>query len=704
MKNFRTYIATLCCMLSSSGLAQVANENTTQSMEEVVVSGQFLYSDTVNALKTPTPIVDVPQSLSLVTADDIRDRGFNSVGEIIAYMPGVTTSQGEGHRDAVVFRGVRSTADFYIDGVRDDVQYYRPLYNLEQVEVLRGPNALLFGRGGTGGVLNRVTKKAVLGEQFTDAALSIDSLGEMGGQLDYNVGLTDSVAFRVNAMVERLENHRDYYDGERVGVNPTVHIETANSRIDLSYEYIDHQRFIDRGIPTGANGRPVESLKDVIFGDPEVNTTVLKADLWRAAIQYKFSDSLKANVSAFLGDYDKVYQNFYTSSYSEATTPDQVTLDGYVDTTQRRNAILSASVVSESTWGGMAHTILAGAELISTASDQDRFNSLWDTSNSDTEVFPVADRLGVRGGIGQTVAGVIASNDFSIDINDDTEVDVDVSSFYLQDEIALTDAFRFVVGLRYDRFDIEVINVVAADTRSRTDSQISPRLGVVYKPQANTSIYASYSESFLPRSGEQFANINGDNDQLAPNTFSNREMGLKYDFTSGLSLTAAIFEIEQRSPQVADNDPATLDVIESQIDGIEFQLEGAVNPYWEVSMAYSSLDGEQVNRFGRTGLNPRELPDTMFSIWNQFSLSNALEVGVGLTHQSESFINNSNTAMLPSYTRIDASLRYQVSEQTTLQVNIENAADELYFPNAHSTHQASVGAPLNVRLALNTRF
>ena len=136
-----------------------------------------------------------------MTAYEIRDRGFNSVGEIVAYMPGVTTSQGEGHRDAVVFRGVRSTADFYIDGVRDDVQYYRPLYNLEQVEVLRGPNALLFGRGGTGGVLNRVTKKAVLDRQFTQAAFNIDSLGEMGGQLDYNVGLSDSTAFRLNAMV-----------------------------------------------------------------------------------------------------------------------------------------------------------------------------------------------------------------------------------------------------------------------------------------------------------------------------------------------------------------------------------------------------------------------------------------------------------------------------------------------------------------------
>jgi len=123
-----------------------------------------------------------------------------------------------------------------------------------------------------------------------------------------------------------------------------------------------------------------------------------------------------------------------------------------------------------------------------------------------------------------------------------------------------------------------------------------------------------------------------------------------------------------------------------------------------VSAAYSALDGEQVNRMGRTGLKPRELPDSMFSIWNQFSLTNDLEVGLGLTHQSESFINNSNSAVLPSYTRIDASLRYQLSEQTTLQLNVENATDELYFPNAHSTHQATVGAPLNVRLALSTQF
>lgn len=120
------------------------------AIEEIIVQGQYLFRDQVNALRTPTPIIDVPQSLSIVTATQITEQGFTSIGDIINYTPGVSTSQGEGHRDAVVFRGVRSTADFFIDGARDDVQYYRPLYNLEQVEILRGPNALLFGRGGTG--------------------------------------------------------------------------------------------------------------------------------------------------------------------------------------------------------------------------------------------------------------------------------------------------------------------------------------------------------------------------------------------------------------------------------------------------------------------------------------------------------------------------------------------------------------------------
>ena len=697
-------ISVASCLMSSAALAQEVDTTQNQVIEEVLVSGQYLYTDTINALKTPTPILDVPQSLSIVSAEDIRARGFNSIGEVINYLPGVTTSQGEGHRDSVVFRGVRSTADFYIDGVRDDVQYFRPLYNLEQIEVLRGPNALLFGRGGTGGVLNRVTKKAQLDESFTASQVSADSLGEVGGQIDANVVVTETVAFRVNAMLERLDNHRDFYDGERVGVNPTLRIEAGDSRFDLSYEYIDHQRFIDRGIPTGSNGRPVEAFQDIVFGDADVNTTELKAHLWRAAVQHTFSDTLKGNLSAFYGDYDKLYQNFYTSSYSQDVSPDVVTLDGYVDTTTRENTILSGNLVGELEAGGLEHTLLAGVEFLSTNSNQDRWNTFWDTTQDDNEVFTILRNLSLLGGSGINALGNVATNRFDQDINDDTRVSIDVTSLYLQDEIELTDHFRLVAGLRYDSFDIDVLNMVADDVRSRKDSEVSPRLGLVYKPIEALSIYASYSESFLPRSGEQFANINGNNDKLAPNTFGNREVGVKYDFESGLSFTAAMFEIEQRSPQVADNDPATLDVIESQIDGFELQLQGRVNDVWTVSAGYSALDGEQVNRQGPTGLTPRELPDSTFSIWNQFALFERLDIGLGLTHQSKSFINNSNTAVLPSYTRVDAAVSYDWSPATRIQLNIENATDELYFPNAHSTHQASVGAPINVRLSINTTF
>lgn len=685
------------------------NSNQEQADEtdlgKLFVVGNYLYADQINALRTPTPIIDVPQSLSITTAEQITLRGFDSISDIINYTPGVNTSQGEGHRDAVVFRGVRSTADFFIDGMRDDVQYYRPLYNLEQVEILRGPNALLFGRGGTGGILNRVTKKGVLGESFNTLQGSFNSFGGYAVQVDSNFSSSDNAAFRVNALFESLDNHRDFYDGDRVGFNPTARFMLTDfTQLDISYEYVDHERFIDRGIPTGSNGRPVEAFEDIVFGDPELNKNDIEAHLFRASLQHDFSDSLKANVNAFYGDYDKLYQNFYASGYDQANSPDVVTLDGYVDVTERQNLILSGHLVGEFYTGEVMHTLITGIEFIDTDSDQFRYNAFWNTTQDDNEVFLISRPLNLRGGVGVNAAGNPTMNDFGADINDDTRVNVEVFSAYVQDEIQLSDMLDLVLGARFDTFDIRVFNAVAEENRSRKDEEVSPRLGLIFKPHENMSLYGSYSESFLPRSGEQFANINGDNNQLDPNTFSNLEAGFKWDFNQGMSLTAAIFEIEQSSPQVADNDPSTLDVIDSKINGFEMQLKGEVNDNWYVSAGYSYLDGEQVDRSGDTGLRPRELPENMLSIWNNFRVTERFGFGLGLTYQDESFINNSNTAVLPDFTRFDAAAYYDVSESFSLQLNVENLTDELYFPNAHSTHQATVGAPLNARLTAHWRF
>ncbi|HIG23175.1 MAG TPA: TonB-dependent siderophore receptor [Henriciella marina] len=697
--------ASALTLLLAAPVAGAQEAEKDQVLDSILVTGKYLYADEVNALKSPTPIIDVPQSLSIITSDQIEQQGFDSIGDIIDYTPGVNTSQGEGHRDSVVFRGVRSTADFFIDGVRDDVQYYRPLYNLEQIEILRGPNALLFGRGGTGGILNRVTKKGVLGETFTGYKAGIDTFGGYSAQIDQNVALSETSALRLNAMYERLDNHRDFYDGERIGINPTARFElTPATTLDLSYEYLDHQRFIDRGIPTGADGRPVEAFRDIVFGDPELNRTFLEAHLLRSSLQHRFSETLKANVSLFYGDYDKRYLNFYASGYNEAATPDFVTLDGYDDSTKRQNTILSGNIVWEPATWGLEHTVILGGEYIDTSNDNDRFNAFWDTTADDNEVFDIRRPLTLRGGVGINAVGQLTTNDYSVDINDFTKAEVDVFSAYIQDEVEISDKLDVILGLRFDSFDIEVLNVLANETRSRKDEEVSPRLGLVYKPQENVSLYASYSETFLPRSGEQFSDINGDANQLDPDEFTNLEAGFKWDLTGGVSLTAAVFEIEQRSPQVADNDPSTLEVIESETQGFEVQVQGEVSDRWFISAGYSYLDGEIVNRTGPTGNRPRELPEHMASLWNTYRLTDRFGIGLGVTYQDESFIDNGNTAILPAYTRVDAAAFYDVSDAVRVQLNIENATDELYFPNAHATHQASVGAPLNAKLTISGRF
>ena len=683
----------------------------TEEMDEIIVTEQHLYSNQVNSLRSPTPIIDVPQSLSILSSEQIALQGLTSVSDIINYTPGVNTSQGEGHRDAVVFRGVRSTADFYVDGARDDVQYFRPLYNLEQVEILRGPNALMFGRGGTGGILNRVTKKGVVGEQFTDYTIGAGTFGDLGFAIDSNLAINDRTAFRINAAYESLENHRDSFDGDRFGVNPTARFQLSPSTIlDVSYEYIDHERFIDRGIVSGDDGRPVEAFEDIIFADPDLSTTELDAHVIRAAVQHKFSDNLKGNFSAFYGDYDKLYQNIFPSDFDQTTNV--VELDGYVDTTERENFVLSANFIGEFGTGGINHTVVTGVEYIDTSSDQDRFNAQFDTSMDDMETFVVNRPIALNGGVGVNAAGDITTISFS-QLNDDTEVDIDVISLFLQDEIEIMRNLDLVLGLRYDEFEIDVFNVEAlidgepddVINRSRTDQQISPRAGLIYKPRENISIYASYSESFLPRSGEQFADINGDDNVLDPNESTNLEAGVKWDPNPSLSFTASVFEIENSSPQVADADPDTLDIIDEEITGLEVQLQGQINDAWLLTAGYSYLTGDDVDEFGNdTGLRPRELPKNTFSVWNSFQATSQFGIGIGLTYQDESFADNGNTVTLPSFTRLDLSAHFDVNEKLRVQLNIENFTDQLYFPNAHTTNNITVGESINARLSVTGRF
>lgn len=311
----------------------------------------------------------------------------------------------------------------------------------------------------------------------------------------------------------------------------------------------------------------------------------------------------------------------------------------------------------------------------------------------------------ILNGVGVNAAGLATTNDFSVSVADIDEADLTVFSAYVQDEIAVTDWLDVVVGARFDSFDFTVENLLAAtdsDARilSNKNEEISPRLGLILKPREDISIYGSFSESFLPQSGEQFAEINDDEDALDPDQSRNLEAGVKWDFAQGLSFTAAAFQVETTdlSPDGDEENLVSEEII--QVEGIEASLSGDVTEQFSITAGISVLDA---NIEGSDD-TPREIPEFTASAWGNYDLTEKFGLGLGVTHQGESFADNGNSTVLRSFTRVDAAAYYNVHDNLRLQVNVENLTDTDYFPSAHTDDQITVGAPLNAKFTISGRF
>ncbi len=707
MKNKNKLLLSLLASLAvaSTGHAQ---KNDAPELSPLSVVGSNADAPTLSSgLKSSLPISSIPQSISVMGSDQIKAQGMKSIGDVLDFTPGVINSQGEGHRDAPIIRGVRTTQDLYRNGVRDDVQYYRPLYNVERVEVLRGPNALVSGFGGAYGMINRVTKSGVVGEDFTTLGASIDTFGEHSVQLDKNMQLDDKTALRVNIFGENLSNHRDYYYGEGFGINPTLTYDLGDGdSLKISYEYLDQERFIDRGIPTDASGNPVEAYSDIVFGDSSENFSTHEANIIDLVYEHEISDSLTGRFAGSHSDHDKLYQNFYVPNsyaggdgYLDGNTS-TVALDGYKDTTQRKTSTLSYQIDGEFEFGSIVHNIIAGIEYLEVSNDNDRYNAVWDPNNngdSDTAIFAISTLAsnGLHGGSGEGNTSTV-TNTYS-SLNDRTFADIDVLSFYLSDEIALMDSLDLVLGVRFDSIDFDVVDADdGSDTLNDSEDTVSPRVGLIFDATEALAFYASYSESFTPKAGDQYAKLDSNADKVDPDTFENTEIGLRFDLPMGLSLSAAYFEIEKNAPNYVDATTTTMET--SDISGFELALIGTLTDNWFLSAAYTNLDAET------DGTRLRETPESVFSIFNNYLVNDRLALSLGILHQDESHITNGSTAMLPDYTRVDVGASYLLSENTRVQLNVENVTDEVYFPHAHGTHQASVGAPINAMLSITSSF
>lgn len=639
--------------------------------------------------KTDTPLKEVPASITVVPGEVIQDQAMRGMSDVLRYVPGVTAAQGEGNRDQMVIRGNNTTADFFVNGIRDDAQIFRDVYNLERVEVLKGPGGMTFGRGGAGGVVNRVTKRPVFGH-VGEASLTVGSWDQLRGTVDVGEKINDAAAWRLNAMAEKANSFRDGVDLERYGINPTITFTPGGSTaLTLGFEHFRDERTADRGVPS-QNGRPFDDSRSRFFGNADQSESRTGVDALTAVLEHDFGGVQLRN-SFRAAQYDKFYQNVFAGSAINGGGT--LTLSAYNNSNDRLNVFNQTDLTTKFATGGLQHTLLAGIELGYQDSDSRRKSGQFAPG---TNVVPASNPFGTA------ISFIPTAGDANNNVESNTY------AVYLQDQIALNEQWKVLAGLRYDKFEVDFNDKRANPTDlSTTDEEISPRFGVIWTPTAAQTYYASYSYSFLP-AGEQLS-LSPTTEDLKPEKAINYEIGARWDLVSELTLSAAVFRLDREDVRAADplNPGFFVQTGEQRTEGFEIGLQGQVTPWWQVFAGYANLDSEitKSTSSGPKGRKVGLVPDHMMSIWNRFDLGQGWGVGLGVINQSSSYTSFTNSVKLPSFTRVDGAVYYTFNDRKTrLALNVENITDKEYFPTAHSDNNISPGAPLNARLTLSTAF
>jgi len=636
-------------------------------------------------------LLDIPQSITVVTQQLIQDQMMLSVGDVVRYVPGITAHQGENNRDQVVIRGNSTSADFFLDGVRDDVQYFRDLYNLDRVEVLKGPNAMIFGRGGGGGVINRVTKEAEF-MPLREITLRGGAYGYKRFATDLNQPLTDKVAVRLNGVYENSRSFRNNFGLTRYGFNPTMTLTpTKATRITLGYDRFRDDRTADRGIPS-FEGQPLDIPISTFFGSPDLSHVRAAVNLGTITLQQQVGRVIIHNRTTF-GAYDRGYQNFVPGAVNAGKT--QATLTAYNNATQRFNVFNQTDVTYIAYTGKIKHTLLGGAEFGHQLTDNFRNTGFF--NNTTSILIPLS---------APTISTPVAFRQSATDT--DNHMVTNVAASYVQDQVELFRFVQLIGGVRFDHFDLQYHNNRNRDSLGRIDNLISPRAGIVVKPISMVSIYGSYSVSYLPSSGDQFSSLTTITQQVKPEKFNNHEVGVKWDVRPRLSLTTAVFRLNRQNTRSTDpNDPTRIiQTGSTRTNGFELGLNGSLTRAWSIAGGYAFQDAfiSSATVSALAGQQVGQVPHHTFSLWNNYQIMRRLGAGLGILHRSDMFAAVDNTVSLPGYTRADAAVFYSLTEKWRLQANLENLLDKKYYLNADSNTNISPGSPRALRVGLTARF
>lgn len=654
----------------------------------------YLRFETATATKTPTLLRDIPQAVTVINRTLIRDQGMQGMADVVRYVPGITMGQGEGNRDQSTIRGNSTTADFFVNGVRDDAQYFRDLYNVERVEALKGSNAMIFGRGGGGGVINRVMKEAGW-TPSGELTLQGGSYDNRRATLDVGRGLNSTIAARFNGVYENSDMFRDNVWLKRQGMNPTLSVASPSekTRISLGYENFIDYRTADRGIPSFGN-EPLHTDISTFFGNPSVNYSRVRVNGGSASMTHTTSSGLNLNNQTRFTSYDKIYQNVLPGAVSASGT--DVSLSAYNNAHQRRNLFNQTDLTYAAHTGSVSHTLLLGAELGRQVTDNFR-NTGYFNDTATTFIAPVAS---------PTISTPVSFRQSATDA--DNHVTNTTGSIYTQDQVELTDHVQMVAGVRYENFGLRYHDNRSNSNLTRNDAMVSPRVGLLLKPVAAASLYANYSVSFLPSAGDQFSSLTDVTKALEPEKFENLEAGAKWDVANRISLTAALYRLDRSNTRAPDpkNPSLTLQTGSQRSSGYELGITGRVTPVWEIAGGFAKQNAVITSRTSAaaSGTTVPLVPAATLSLWNKYHVAPRFSLALGVMHQTDMYAAISNTVKLPAFTRVDGGIYFSLTESVGAQLNLENIFNEKYYPLANGNNNITPGSPRSIRVLLTTGF
>ncbi|PKB21101.1 TonB-dependent receptor [Janthinobacterium sp. 64] len=659
----------------------------------------YVAGTSASGTKTEMALRDVPQTINVVPAAVIRDQNAMSIQDIMKNIPGVGLSTGDGQRDQVFIRGFTAIGDQFVDGFRDDALYFRDLSNVERLEVIKGPAAVLYGRGSSGGLVNRITKKP--GIDITDVALSLTNTAGRRGEVDVGrVG--ETVDWRVTGAREVSDSYREQQFIKRTALAPSVAIRLSSAtKLLLQGDYLEDRRLTDFGIPSW-HGRPVAvdagtyygaaNARDADFSQSRVVSTA-------ATLTHKFSDSLSLRNAFRYYDYHLDRNN---TNISGNVNEVKGTMNlGHAKLNRDESGWFNQTELTQKlVTGTLRHEVLYGAEFGKQNKDANSWAAILVGPNVSIfhPVLPQVDRskLGARS---------------------DTFGTYDTAAAYVQDAISISDEWKALAGLRYDSYKQQsrLANAAGVTTAklSRTDSAYSPRAGLVWQPSAAQSYYASWSRSFQP-SGENFA-LAANNADLAPETTRNTEVGAKYELWGGrANATVSLFRLERDN--IKSSEPITNRIVPigtQRTDGLELTFNADLHDGWKMMAGYAYLDATitdsiakdtSVSAAGSVDVKGKRATLTarnMANLWLTKDLGHGFTVGGGANAVGSRFANAGNTVVLPGYVTADAMAAYRTGRYE-VQLNINNIGDTRYIVSGHgsSPNLSLPGAPRNVALTL----